>query len=257
MSKPVIETGITAHEGQAEIEVSILIKKERRNQNNYSVSLSGPAWMADSLTLFPLGPTGPTGPWSPFRPWEQKYTIHLSIFLFIEEWRIQMLNELTSMCYCMSVCWHSVDKYLMQVWDSHACHNQSMRKEQIMSIIRRCMRRSAERLTISWLHSLYPQPLLCFPSLHLRLSKDCDCHCFNTLKQMTWGWNWTTQARGKVKPVGGERRRTAEMRSDSWWMRLDTYWQTKFAASLVRCDTFGPVAASLWNRLEGGNRKDG
>lgn len=30
MSKPVIETGITAHEGQAEIEVSILIKKKEK-----------------------------------------------------------------------------------------------------------------------------------------------------------------------------------------------------------------------------------
>lgn len=91
-----------------------------------------------------------------------------------------------------------------------------------------------------------------------------------TSKRMTWRWNWTARARGKVKPSrwwNVKEGRTAEIKSDSWWMSLDAYWQAKFAASLVRCDTFGPAgaaaaaaataaaaalaAARLWNGLEG------
>lgn len=91
-----------------------------------------------------------------------------------------------------------------------------------------------------------------------------------TSKRMTWRWNWTARARGKVKPSrwwNVKEGRTAEIKSNSWWMSLDAYWQAKFAASLVRCDTFGPAgaaaaaaataaaaalaAARLWNGLEG------
>lgn len=86
MGKPVIETGITAHESQADsLKCPFSFqKKKKKNENNYDVILSRLVCMAHSLTLFPLGPTGPTGPGSPFRPWEQKRTIYCSIFLFSE-----------------------------------------------------------------------------------------------------------------------------------------------------------------------------
>lgn len=86
MGKPVIETGITAHESQADsLKYPFSLKKKKRKQLwcNFVQAIC----MADSLTLLPLGPTGPTGPGSPFRPWEQKCTIYCGIYV--------------DMCYCM------------------------------------------------------------------------------------------------------------------------------------------------------------
>lgn len=73
--------------------------------------------------------------------------------------------------------------------------------------------------------------------------------------RMTWRWNWTARAWGKVKPSrwwNVKEGRTAEIKTDSWWMSLDAYWQAKFAACLVRCDTFGPpgAAAGWWRRQQ-------
>lgn len=79
MGKPVIETGITAHESQTDSLKYLFSLKKQEKKNYYNVILSRPVCMANSLTLFPLGPTGPTGPTgpgSPFRPWEQTYTKH-------------------------------------------------------------------------------------------------------------------------------------------------------------------------------------
>lgn len=103
-----------------------------------------------------------------------------------------------------------------------------------------------------------PSPFLCFPLLHLGLARTVTIIAFTPWSRGPGGGTELCMLRAKssLLVVKCERRRTAEIKNDSWWMRLDTYWQAKFAASLVRCDTFRPVAATLWNRLRG-DRKDG
>lgn len=98
-----------------------------------------------------------------------------------------------------------------------------------------------------------PTLLLCCPSLCLRLARTVI-----VIASIPWSAGpeggielCKLGAKSSLLVIKCERRRTSELNSDSWWMRLDTYWQTKFEASLVRCDTFGPVAATLRNRLEG------
>lgn len=88
-----------------------------------------------------------------------------------------------------------------------------------------------------------PSAFLCFPPSH--------SFCKDSKKQSTWGWDYTLQVWVKVTPLIGERRGTTEIKTDSWWLKLDTYWQAKFAASLVRSDTFGAAATTLWNMLGG------
>lgn len=93
------------------------------------------------------------------------------------------------------------------------------------------------------------------------------CHCLSPQKAR-WPGGGIEAHRPKAKSSPSrwcnvKERRTAEIKTDSWWMSLDVYWQAKFAACLVRCDTFGPagvataaaaavalVVAWLWNRLE-------
>lgn len=84
MGKPVIETGITAHESQADFLKYLFSFKKKKMKTIIVLFCPGPVYMtADSLTLSPLGPTGPTGPGSPVRPWEQKNIQYVEVYFFL------------------------------------------------------------------------------------------------------------------------------------------------------------------------------
>lgn len=82
---------------------------------------------------------------------------------------------------------------------------------------------------------------------HFCPSKNRFYNCFHTYNQRL--------GLSKGKPCKHEMREIGGMGSSCWWMSLDAYWQGKLLASLVRCDTFGLVNASLLNKL--GERRNG
>lgn len=154
----------------------------------------------------------------------------------------------------MSVCWHYC-RLVSHAGVRFSSLSQPVTENTADNVSHSMCQYSAERFTISSLHRVY---FLCFPSLHLGLARTVVVIAVTPWSRGPGGRIELRKLGAKSNPtvVQCERRRTAEIKSDSWWMGLDTYWQAKFAASLVRCDTFVPVAATLWNRL-GENRKDG
>lgn len=124
----------------------------------------------------------------------------------------------------------------------------SQSKLQVMSLTWHCMtEKSAVGFPVSWFTLSIPQSIPLFPSLLFGLARTLVVIAFEP-------WSGEPQGGIELRGLGDksslsvvkcESRRTAQMKSYSWWMRPDTYWQAKFTASLVRCDTFGPLAATL------------
>lgn len=156
--------------------------------------------MADSLTLSPLGPSEPTGPRSPFKPWNKKYIEMYLFSLWIMVWKNGLKSftvQYVSMLTLSRQVSHAGVRFSCLSWlvNEKRADNVSQQSTTCTKILLRF----TGSLNIAYTH---PPPLLSVTVL--RSSKDSDCHCFYTLKHRTCGWDWTMQARGKVKPLGDE-----------------------------------------------------